>query len=315
MCKYCDMVRVAVLAHLFSLLVGTASARERSMGFGDYGLAPTQIETRLGFAPKNEIFDQTLILNQRLLERDNNTWRAILRTGSFQSDSTSYPSSLKDFELGASFVRKFQGERDLGLRLSVGSASDKPFKTASETVVNLLAHYRYPANPSDSWILVLAYSNNRTFANNIPLPGFAYLARSEDRRFTALFGLPFLMASWLPDRDWSVKGSYLFPLAITGQVARTIWGPVQGFVAFDWDQASWLRAAREVKNERLYYDTKSAGAGVKFPFSRELVVSATGGYAFDRRFFEAESILKEKRGVNELAASPFVLINLVYRIF
>ena len=96
--------------------------------------------------------------------------------------------SSTDYLLGTQSPGQAAGTRSLGDRrgwgagASVGSASDVPFHSIHETIFSAAARYEIPSKERNSWVFLLNYSNNRTFLNNVPLPGVALPMRRKKPR-------------------------------------------------------------------------------------------------------------------------------------
>lgn len=235
--------------------------------------------------------------NLRMLEKGQDVWTfqqsashlnlteapRIITTG------LQIPDSLWDVQTGVGFSRKLDERRDVGVQASVGTASNKPYHSLQEMVGRVTASYRVPSGERNSWIWLLAYSNNRTFLNNVPLPGFAYLWRSADSTVTVIAGFPFAAFTYMPSRDRGAQFSMFGPRATNAEFFQRVAGPAKTYARFEWTQDEWARANRNDNRNRLVYTHKRASVGVRSPIGKGFSIDVSGGREFDRAFFENRS--------------------------
>ena len=196
------------------------------------------------------------------------------------------PTKLWDMQAGANYSRQLGDRRGWGVGGGVGSASDVPFHSIHETDLSLAARYELPSRERNSWILLLNYSNNRTFLNNVPLPGFAYVIREPDKGLTAVIGFPFALVRYKPDENWTLSASLFGGSNYTLEAARRV-KPVTLYARLARDPQQWLRAGRSDYSNRLIYDEKDARLGARAPLGAGLSLDGSLGWSFDRRFSEA----------------------------
>ena len=213
------------------------------------------------------------------------------------------PEALYDVQLGGQVRRRLATDWIGGLFVSVGSASDKLFDTSDEYVFNAVAVLRSPEDRRDGWILSVALSNQTSFLPYVPLPGVAYYIQRE--KLNAVLGLPASMLHWEPVEDWAIDLSYmLFQKAF----AELSWRPIERLVLFGqfrWDNDSWFRAGRADDDDRLFFYEKRAAAGLRYYHTRRLVFELSGGWAFDRFFFEGEDYDDRDQNRIDLSDGPF----------
>ncbi|MBI3544253.1 MAG: hypothetical protein HY075_13365 [Deltaproteobacteria bacterium] len=213
------------------------------------------------------------------------------------------PNPLWDTSLSGSYRRYLGMGHLVGGTLGVGSASDKPFHSFDEVTLSATAYYYLPSDARHGWFFFLNESNNRQFANYVPIPGVAYFYRSPDKKFTGLFGLPFANVSYQPDPDWMLSFSYFFPTIVNAQVACRVAGPARVFVGFASTDQRYLIAGRASTRERLYFDEHRAFGGIRSPLSPNVSLELWGGYAFARSYFYSEKFFKDRHDRVELNAS------------
>lgn len=218
--------------------------------------------------------------------------------------------SFSKIELGAGFSRNLEGERMMGFRLGWGSASDKPFANGRDVTYNLNTFYSYPTSEGERWILFLFMSNNTTILNNIPIPGFVYIYKTD--HFTGLFGLPFLSLQWTPVDPWGFSLSFFGPV-FNSEVTYGNPGEVQYVLGFGWSPQSYMLADRADERDRLFVDELRSFVGIRAPLHRDLAGELQVGSAFRRSIYEARSVFSRDENPRlELGDTWFMNWNLRY---
>ena len=178
---------------------------------------------------------------------------------------------------------------NLSLTLSYGSASDKTFSNSRNNAVNLTATYGFKkSNEKSQWLLLLNYSNNRTFLNNIPLPSVGYLYRPSDK-FTVFAGLPFISLTWVDFPNY-IHSISISPASLKLDFSWGILGPIRFYSLFNYQAQSYLHLNRSEDELRLLFVEKRVGVGLRAPVSRAVSFDFGLGYSFDRYLFEGEGV-------------------------
>jgi len=198
------------------------------------------------------------------------------------------PTKLWHLQAGAGYTREQGGRRRWGANASLGSASDRPFDSFGEVSGAVSAFRQIPSGARASWILMLNYSNNRTFLNNVPLPGAAYLTRSEDGRVTLAAGFPFLYLRWRPDDAWTLTANdFGFANAYAVEAERRVSGALSAYARVERDPLQWLRAGRSASTDRLIFDSGDVRAGARAALGA-VTADFSGGRTFARSFSEGK---------------------------
>lgn len=187
------------------------------------------------------------------------------------------PKEFQSTEAGIMWTKKEEDGDRYGASASYGRAGTGFWSKDGSGILNFTAFTERPTENGNSWFFFLNYANNRTFLNNIPLPGFAYSMRRGSYRL--LLGVPFALFFWRPSNfSLMVVGS---PFSASFELGYRIWGPVQAY-----GNAAWLPKAYQNlvpgTEERLISEGKEAGAGLRFFLTRKASLSAGYVRAFDR---------------------------------
>lgn len=235
----------------------------------------------------------------------------------FPDSGQKFPGSLWDINVSPAYRHRLdgpKGQRMVGGFLSLGSASDKPFSGARQTVFGATAFYTFPAGDSPTtgnrWYLLLNYSNNRQLLNNIPLPGFAYSHESADQNFRAIYGFPFVSLWLRATPALTMHLVYFVPTVVNAQVALRVLGPVSAYADFQWTNQRYLLKDRASVRERLFADEKKIVFGLQSPLSKVLFSDLSWAWSFDRRYFTAERFFSERKNQFEVSAGPVVSLQL-----
>ena len=216
---------------------------------------------------------------------------------------------LYQFDIGLSYTAMLEGGKMWAVNGNFGSASDHPFKNSSVDTVSGNYFYVSPASETESWIFLVNYSNNRPILNNIPIPGFAYMY-SPSKSFRGTFGIPFASIKWEFAEKWTWNMFYLIPWIIKTSVDYTVAGPVKVYTGLDFSQNTYYLAERKEIKERLFYDEKKVFVGIKAPLSKSYLAEFDCGYAFDRRYFSAESYERSPDDAINLGTSPYIRLSI-----
>lgn len=255
---------------------------------------------------QDEQREWTMILDLDAIDSDTG---AVLVDDDFPWDVDPFPAELYNIQLGTGYRQKLDNGWSAGGVLLVGSPSDKPFASGDEITVNATAYLRIPDGERNAWLFFLNYFNNREFLPNVPIPGVGY-QYNPTPQFEALIGIPFAQFYWQPMPKLSLTGRYLVPRQIDLQAAYELLEPLEVYVGYQWDNDRFLRSDREDDDERLFYYDQRVLAGVKWDINESTWVDFSGGWAFDRFWFEGEGYDERDHSRIEIDDGPFVRLQL-----
>lgn len=218
-----------------------------------------------------------------------------------------FPDELWDIQVGAAYRHKFDNGWIGGASLAVGSASDRPFNSIDEVIVKALALLRVPHGARNAWLFSLIYqSDEEIFSDipNIPVPGIAYQWVPSDR-LALVIGVPFSSIEFKPIDKLTLEAQYFPVRRVRARATYEVFRPLRVYVGFDWDSDHWLRADRRHNGDQFVYYEKRFTGGVRFDL-RHVGVVLSGGYAFDRFYFEGNSYSDRDFNRVDIESGPFL---------
>jgi hypothetical protein len=219
----------------------------------------------------------------------------------------SFPDELWDIRLGGQYRQRFENGWTGGVALGFGSASDKPFASWDEIFLDVNLFTRIPAGGRNAWLLFLNYSKTREFLPNIPLPGVGYWYEPNDQA-RLVVGIPFAFLNLRPVKEVSLSLSYFIIRSVR---ARVTYSPLQSlhlYGNFEWRNESYYRAERQDDKDRLFYYEKQISAGIQVSLNRQVSIDLSGGYAFDRFYFEGRDYEDRNQNRVSIGNGPFVAL-------
>jgi hypothetical protein len=236
----------------------------------------------------------------RYQELDTGNTPAILPGGQVQ-----LPGDLWEIKFGPTYRHKFDNGWIAGLNVTVGSASNQPFHSMDEVTARATAFLRVPQGERNAWIFTLNYSNYSEYFAGLPVPGIDFLYSPNDN-FTLVFGFPFTSLEWKPFEKLTVQINYVPVRTVIAKVTYEIFQPLRVWAGFDWDDDWYLRANRTDTGDRLFYYEKRITGGIRFDL-RHVGFEVSGGYAFDRFYFEGDKYSERNDNRIDIHSGPFVI--------
>jgi hypothetical protein len=224
----------------------------------------------------------------------------------FPKAGGAFPSELWDISAGLSYRHKFDNDWTGGLALTFGSSSDEPFNTFEEMYIHAVAMVRVPSGERNSWIFTLIYaSDEQIFGQKLPIPGIAYGWNPSDK-FQALIGFPFSMIRYKPFENLTLDAEYYPFWTVRTRATWEIFRPLRAYAGFQWDSDHFYRADRGDPDDKIFYREMRVYAGIRFDL-RYVGVEVTGGYAFNRFYFEGEGYSDRFSNRIDIGAAPFIV--------
>jgi hypothetical protein len=317
-------VTLAVLAVLVALGAPTYAHAQAEMAqwlSPEFGKAMGRADYRYTLFPDRHVENQptdfgyeqhNVTLAVPLFQDSRNEWSLTTR-GRFQDFETSaifagsgqrFPKELWDVRGGVAYRHKFDNDWIGGGSLTLGSASDKPFDSEDELLVQAIGFLRVPHRERNAWFFTLIYTNDQEFLSGVPIPGIAY-QWVPSTTFNAVIGVPFTAVEWKPLEDLTFEASYFPVRHVRARATWRIARPLRAYVGFDWDSERYMLADRADDDKRLFYYEKRLVGGARFDL-KHVGVEVYGGYVFDRFYFLGESYSDRRKDRFDVEAGPFV---------
>jgi hypothetical protein len=217
-----------------------------------------------------------------------------------------FPQELWNIRFGVLYSHQFDNGWSAGGRVSIGSASDRPFSRWDVLTPSVQAFLRVPSGERNAWMFTLMYSPTSQLP--FPLPGLAYTYEPSDR-FTANIGLPFVVV-WRPTDQLTLEAFYLVLYTVRTRATWAFTPKLQSYVGFDWNNEAYLLADRQQEEDRFLAYDKRVTLGVQVDLHKHVTLDCSGGYSFDRFYFEGRGFNIGHRDRVDVGNGPFGSVQL-----
>jgi hypothetical protein len=220
-----------------------------------------------------------------------------------------FPEELWNIRAGVTYRHLFDNGWIAGVTGSFGSASDDPFHSIHELTVGVNGFLRIPQGDNNAWLFTLSYSPTSELP--FPIPGVAFVWHPSEY-FMANIGLPFMLL-YRPTDDLTLDLSYMLLTTVHARADYRIARPLHVYVGFDWSNESYYPVDRSDDRDRLFYYDKRLTGGVRYLFNPHWSVDLSGGYVFDRFYFEGQSYSDHNQNRIDVGTGPFMALQVVAR--
>ena len=227
-----------------------------------------------------------------------------LRGQTLENDLKEIPN-FKALSFGLSTQSNLAEGKTIGASISYGSASDQLFKKSRDSTLQVNTIYHH----SPKWIWLVNYSNNRPFLNNVPLPGFIYI-QEHSRERTIMLGFPVIFinqAFFQSQASLNYFGLMPFQHQLRFYYNK-LW--LRPFIQFEQTVSMFFNSAREARQMRTFWFERRGSFGLEKALGPVLRLSLVGGYAFDRKFFEAKTFGNNRSSKTLVKDGSFLGFNL-----
>jgi hypothetical protein len=252
-----------------------------------------------GLIPVMNRADQDLAVAAMFSDRYTKTGAVMPR------DGAKIPESLYNFKTGPFFRKQLDNDWLTGAAFLVGSSTNKLFNSWDEVTLRGDAFVAIPARKDDAWLLYLDYNNNRYYWRGYPVPGAGYWYKPSEK-LEAIIGLPVFYVNIKPFQKTDIKFSYIAIDYVYARASYEVTPSLKVFGMFVWDNDVYARADRSTGDYRLVYYEKEVSAGIHWQFMKYAGLKISGGYAFDRFFYEDRRYDKRKENEVKFKDGPFV---------
>jgi hypothetical protein len=315
------MGRAAPVTAQAELLQWVDPTLGKMMGRGDYRVTFYSEERVKEQNTRLDLTQHNFTLVTPLYQDSTREWAVSARlryqnydTGARLPDSGQrLPEELYDARAGLSYRHKLENLWTLGGSLTVGSASDKPFDSEDELFVHAAALLRVPSGERNAWLVSLTYASDVEIVHvrHIPIPGVAYLYSPSDV-FRAVLGFPFTSVEYKPFKPLTLEASYFPVRTVRARATYVILPPLRVFLGFDADHDNYYLSGRGDKEDQLFYYEKRLTGGMRFDL-RHIGIEFTGGYVFDRFYFEGERYSERNENRFDVHSGTFFASRLSFR--
>jgi len=193
-----------------------------------------------------------------------------------------FPGQLLDVSAAAgTFLSKTNGWVT-GLTLGAGYAGDTPFANGRAWYGRADFVIAKKFDDIDALGIGIDYDGHRTYAPDIPLPGFGW-SHQLDPTLLMVIGVPLTSITWKPDPRFRIYADYIllsdFDLDISYEFVKR-WTVFTGLQTRN--DAFFVSTLPH--HERLLAQQRRVEAGVRFQPSEYVTLSLSAGYAFDTKF-------------------------------
>ena len=301
---------------LVLLLVSFSSLAQDFANFLSGGDLPwTTLELENYWSPKKDVDngpEKTDVIFRRIIATQQihkGEKHALGITGRYEKlDLNQDKGILRDYyniQFGTNFVYNLPDNKFWSLSTSYGSSSDKPFKNGRDGVAG--ANFVYKINPR--WFLLANYSNNRPFLNGVPLPGVFYV-KEMSRERTFIIGFPMIIWRAPISESFSVSAFALLPWTYKLRLNYNYRPFLRPYIGYEQLPQNYFRHDREKRFDRFFWTEQRAGLGIEGNVSKNLRYDVGGGWAFDRKFFEARNFSDKKKFLYNLENGIYTAVNL-----
>lgn len=211
--------------------------------------------------------------------------------------------------ISSSYSHKSQNNQRQLISFSVSSPSDVPYSRLRLLALSSNLIWQIPKD-KNSWLFFLNWSNNRSFLNNIPLPGVAYLWVASEK-FQSGFGIPFAFFNYRPTDSWLINGNVFYPSQYQIRIAYFLFGPAQVYALAKTEHRNYLLFNQTRVKDRFFVEDRIASVGFLLPINKVTALDLNGGYAYGRDLFLGEKYSSRKDGRRlNYAGSGFAMLKI-----
>lgn len=218
-----------------------------------------------------------------------------------------FPADLWNVNMGTGYRHLFEGGWMAGGTVAVGSASDDPFHSIHEMTVNVSAFARTPSDDGNAWLFGFSLSSNSQVLPFLPIPFVAYLY-APGPRFQAMIGFPFANVVYHPVENVTLDVSYALLTNFHARAAYRLGKKWNLYTGLDFDNENWFLADRANEDDRFFYYDDRLSSGIQYAFSHNCLMELSGGYVFDRYYFQGTSFTDQ--GYDHIKIDPGAYVGL-----
>jgi hypothetical protein len=220
-----------------------------------------------------------------------------------------FPSELWSINFGLDYAHRFDNGWVVGVGGSFGSASNEPFHSIDEMTAGFHTFLRIPQGEHNAFLFTLNYSV--TGELNIPIPGVAYIWQPNES-FRANIGLPFQIM-YRPIDDLTLDFSYMLLTNIHARATYRLAPCWRIYTGYDWENESYFLTDRPDVKDRFFSYDQRVTTGLVWEPRHNLSVELSGGFIFDRYYFQGMHSSDQHTDRIDLADGGFVSLRALLR--
>ena len=233
------------------------------------------------------------------------------------TDAPGIPRQLFDQSIGIATPLGIYENWIFGVSLGVGYAGPTPFGDGDAWygLASIAVFKKF--DEKSALAIGIDYNGNRTFAPDIPLPGFAYIVQlSPQLELTA--GLPITAINWQPMERVRVQASYELVDNVEARVGYEFVKGVEAFAALAQRSDAFFIDGLSSGNERLLFEQRRAELGLTWRTrdsgvgEEDLEFTAAIGYAWSGEF-SAGFDQRDSDLVADVSDEPYLRLGLQLR--
>lgn len=127
------------------------------------------------------------------------------------------------------------------------------------------------------------YNGNRTFMPDVPLPGFAYTMRLDDKTAVQI-GFPYTSIEYKFNEQLTLSVEFYVPDSVSAKLDYTIVKGLGVFGQFASRQEAFHWDNLPSSSDRILYDSRRAEVGLRWTPMEGVDLTVAGGYMFSQEF-------------------------------
>ncbi|QOV92217.1 hypothetical protein [Humisphaera borealis] len=199
------------------------------------------------------------------------------------------PEHLVNQSIGFAMPIAQQDGWIVGFSVAAGYAGDSFFGDGDAFYGKAAIGVFKQLSPTDTIAIAIDYNGNRTFRPDLPLPGFAYIKRVDERLLLTL-GIPVTSIEWQPIDKLRVQFGYLLVDNVTARVGYEVFSGFEVFGLAAQRSGAFFLDGLDGNKERLLLQERNAEIGVTYHRKSshidepDIELTAAIGYSWNTEF-------------------------------
>jgi hypothetical protein len=222
------------------------------------------------------------------------------------SDDPVLPDQLVDMAVGVGYALPDMGDYIGGIAIGLGYTGDGPFGDPQAFYGKAAISYGKKLDENREIGLVLDYDGNRTVMPDVPLPGFAYRQRI-DNKLNLVAGLPVSSVEWRPYDELMFELVYTMTDRLDIRATHSLTRVLSLYGSFEQRREAFEMDELD-DHDRLLFEQRRAEAGIRLKATETTSLLVAGGYAFGQKFSIGYDFGSEDE-VADLSDEPYLRLS------